>query len=360
MQLAFEDHRRDPAGWARGLGVSREAIDLYLGSDVIDLHIDSFIWTRIAGYDLTRRHGHGLFSASFYSQVDLPRLREARVTGGIWVITTNPWRSAAGRARAFAKNLERLKSILAGCAGDVELVRTAPDYRRAVAAGKHAAFLGIQGGNALDRDGRALDAIENGDVVRVTLVHLTNSGLGATSAPFGRNGGLSAAGHDYVKRLDALRVFVDLAHVSKRGFADAVLAHDRTLPLIVTHTGVEGVHPHWRNLDDGQIKAIADTGGTIGVMYQSTFLGDPLWGGRAESIVRHLEHIVKVAGDDFASLGSDWDGAIVTPRDMKTCLELPRLVQIMLDRGWPEARIRKVLGGNFLRALELLRGKAEA
>jgi membrane dipeptidase len=63
-----------------------------------------------------------------------------------------------------------------------------------------------------------------------------------------------------------------------------------------------------------------------------------------------------VVGEDFASLGSDWDGAIVTPRDMPTCLELPRLVQIMLDRGWSETRIQKILGGNFLRTLRHLRG----
>jgi membrane dipeptidase len=358
--LPFIDHRQDPAAWARALGVSAAAVGLYLSCDVIDLHLDSFLWTRMAGYDLTRRHGPGLFGGSFYGQVDLPRLREARVTGATWVITTNPLRTAAGRAHAFARNLSRLKSIFSSCPDDVELVRTAPGYRRAVAAGKHAAFIGVQGGNALDRDGRALDAIEGGDVVRVTLVHLTNSGLGATSAPNGRNGALTPAGVDYLRRLDALRVFVDLAHISRRGFWDAVQAHDRSLPLIVTHTGVDGVHRHWRNLDDAQLKAIADTGGTVGVIYQSTFLGDPLFGGRAESIVRHLEHIVQVAGEDCCSLGSDWDGMIVPPRDLLTCLQLPRLVQIMLDRGWPEARVRKALGGNFLRALERLRGKVEA
>ena len=350
--LAFTDHRRDPSAWALSLGISRDAVDLYLASDVIDLHIDSFIWTRLFGYDLTRRHGHGLFAASFYSQVDLPRIREARISGGIWVVTTNPLRGARGRQRSFEKNLARLKAILAGCAGDVQLVKTAADYRKAAAAGKHAAFLGVQGGNALS----SLDALEDGSVVRVTLVHLTNSHLGGTSAPHGRDLGLSNAGREYIERLDTMRIFADLAHVSPRGFWDAVQAHDRARPLIVTHTGVKGVHQHWRNLDDAQIKAIAGSGGTIGVMYQSTFLGDPLWGGRAESIVRHLEHIVQVAGEDHASLGSDWDGAIVPPRDMRTCLELPRLVQIMLERKWGEERIKKILGANFLRSLTLLRG----
>jgi len=65
---------------------------------------------------------------------------------------------------------------------------------------------------------------------------------------------------------------------------------------------------------------------------------------------------VKTVGEDHASLGSDWDGAILPPRDMPTCLELPKLVQIMLDRKWSEARIRKVLGENFLRVVAELRG----
>ena len=355
MRLSFPDHSADPAAWARALGISREAVELYLASDVIDLHLDTFIWTRLFGYDLTRRHGHGVFGARFYSQVDLPRIREARVTGGIWVITTNPLRSARGRSRAFTNNLERLTSILESVPDDVELVRDVAGYRRAVAAGKHAAFLGVQGGNALDAPG-ALDALDQ-RIVRVTLVHLSTSSLGVTSSPLARTGGgLTDAGRAYVQALDAKRIFVDLAHVDRRGFFDAVLAHDPSLPLIVTHTGVSGVTPHWRNLDDEQLRAVADTGGTVGVMYQSSFLGEPFFGGRARAVADHLLHIVKTVGDDHASLGSDWDGAIVPPRDMPTCLELPRVVQLLLDRNLSPASIQKILGGNFLRALALLRG----
>jgi membrane dipeptidase len=92
-------------------------------------------------------------------------------------------------------------------------------------------------------------------------------------------------------------------------------------------------------------------------MYHSSFLGDAVLGGRLLSIVRHLEHVIEVVGEDHASLGSDWDGAIITPRDMPTCLELPRLVQAMLDRRWSSERIQKVLGANFLRCLVALRGE---
>ena len=353
--LAYEDHRKEPQRWADMLGISRAAIDLYLACEVIDLHVDTFIWNRIFGYDLTKRHGPGPLRAAFMGQCDLPRLREARVAGAIWSITTNPARSSASRARTFSRNLERLKAILESCPDEVAIVRNAREYRAARQAGRHAAFVGIQGGNALDGDG-ALDRIVDDLVVRITLVHLSNSTLGTSSAPGQSKGvGLTERGRRYVQELNARRIFVDLAHISPKGFWDAVEVHDRTQPLIVTHTGVAGVTPHWRNLDDDQLRAVARSGGTVGVMYQASFLGDPLFGGRAESIVRHLEHIIEVAGEDCCSLGSDWDGAIVTPRDMPTCLELPRLVQLMLDRGWSEARVQKALGQNFLRVLERLR-----
>jgi membrane dipeptidase len=356
--LEFQDHRRDPAAWSASLGISREAIEIYLKSDVIDLHIDSFIWTRVFRYDLTRRHGHGLLGARFYSQADLPRLREARVTGGVWAITTNPLVPARLRGRLFLRNLERLRAIFAQVPDDVAIVRTAGEYRRARAADRHAAFFAIQGGNAIE-DGALLDQIPDGLLSRVTLVHLSTSSFGATSSPLAgkRAGGLTANGREFVRRLNERRIFVDLAHINRQGFFDAVDAHDRTQPLLVSHTGISGVHRHWRNLDDEQLRAVAATGGTIGVMYQSSFLGDPVLGGRAVSIVNHLEHIVRVVGEDHASLGSDWDGAIMPPRDLPTCLELPRLVQLMLDRGWSAERIAKILGGNYLRALALLRGE---
>jgi len=338
------------------MNVSREAVELYRASEVFDLHVDTFIWTRVFGYDLLRRHGRGLLGARFYGQADLPRLRAAGVGGAIWSITTNPLRRR--RAEVFRKNLDRLVAIFARAPEEVALCRDAADYRAARAAGRHAAFIGVQGGNAFDDD-LALESFDASLLVKVTLVHLSTSSLGTTSAPSARfgggDGGLTDRGRELVAALDRHRVFVDLAHINRRGFFDAVDAHDRTRPLLVSHTGIAGVHRHWRNVDDEQLRAVADSGGVVGVMYQSSFLGEPLWGGRSEAIVAHLEHIVDVVGEDHAALGSDWDGAIITPRDMATCLELPLLCEQMLARGWSHPRIAKVLGGNFLRALEQLR-----
>jgi membrane dipeptidase len=346
----------DSAAWASALGISNEAVDLYRRSDVIDLHVDSFIWRRVFGYDLTRRHAPGLLGARYFGQVDFPRILEAGVSGATWVITTNPFRSSAGRARAFARNVKDLLEVFAGASESFEVVKSAAEYRSARRIGKHAAFIGVQGANALDYDVAEWGRIPNAAVVRVTLVHLSSSRIGATSSPLGRaDQGLTDLGRDVVRVLNASRIFVDLAHISKKGFFDAVEAHDRSLPIVVTHTGVSGVYRHWRNLDDDQLRAIADSGGTIGVMYHCPFLGGSSRG-NASLVADHLEHIVRTVGDDFASLGSDWDGSIVTPRDMPTCLELPRLVQILLDRRLAPESIQKILGGNFLRALTMLRG----
>src|SRR4029453_11175109 len=122
-----------------------------------------------------------------------------------------------------------------------------------------------------------------------------------------------------------------------------------------THTGVAGVRPHWRNLTDAQIKAVAETGGTIGIIFHAQFLrrhGGPRDAGM---VAEHVAHVLRVAGEDYVSLGSDFDGAITPPPDLAGADRYPRLVQTLLERGMTETQVAKILGGNFLRAFELLR-----
>jgi membrane dipeptidase len=339
---------------AERLGISAEALALHDAADVIDLHVDSFIWRRIFGYDFRRRHT-AFTRGVMMSQFDLPRALDGGVDGATWVITTNPLGDARDREANFFENLAELTGLLESPEASARVVRNAAEYHAARASGLHAAFIGVQGGNALAHSLDAIDRLSPGIILRVTILHLTSSRLGATSSPLGGNFGLTSYGKDYVRRLNTHKILVDLAHISPIGFWDAVAAHDPKVPFVVTHTGVSGVFPHWRNLDDAQLRAVADSGGTVGIMYHSEFLGDRLFGGRLETIVRHIEHVINIAGEDAVSLGSDWDGSIVTPRDMPTVLELPRLTQAFLDRKWSEARIRKVLGLNFLRVVQAVR-----
>ena len=344
------------AAWAAELGIPRGAVELYRSSDVIDLHIDSFIWQRTLGYDLTRRHRPPLFGA-FLGQVDFPRIIEAEISGATWVITTNPLREAFDRGETLARNVDELCATFARVPDQFQLVQTAADYVAARSAGKHAAFLGVQGGNALDAHLDEVARLCDGRLLRITLVHLSSSRIGSTSSPMRLSDqGLSTFGARMIELLNERRVLVDLAHISKSGFWAAREAHRKDIPIVVTHTGVSGVFPHWRNLDDAQLRAVADSGGFVGIMYHAPFLGDRPWAGRLSTIVRHLAHVVKVAGEDVPALGSDWDGSIITPRDMPTCLELPKLVAEMLEQGFSERLVHKILGQNFLRVVRDVRG----
>jgi membrane dipeptidase len=327
-------------------------MEVYRSCEVVDLHVETFVWTRILGYDLARQHGSGLLGARYFGQADLPRLRAAGLSAVVLSIATNPARRRGTRTPVLLANLDRLQgkasaAVIADLAG----------YRRARAQGRLAVFLAVQGGNAFD-SAQDVRLVPDGALLRVTLMHLTDSALGATSSPLGRSrgrGGLTAAGRAMVEVLNERRILVDLAHASRATFFGALAAHDPALPPVVTHTGVSGVLPSWRNLDDDQIRAVADRGGVVGIMYHRGFLGRPARRVGAEAVVRHLEHAIDVGGEDVAALGSDWDGMIVTPRDMPTALELPVLVDRMLARGWPVDRITRVLGGNALRLIAAIR-----
>jgi len=298
------------------------------------------VWSRVFGYDVRQAHGRGLLGGRLYSQADLPRMVAGGLTGAVLSIATNPFR----RVPVLGPNVGRLKVMVDG--GDAAVVSDVAGYRAARAGGRFACFVAVQGGNAV----ASVDDLPP-EVTRVTLVHLTRSRIGSPSAPLGGSGGLTRFGQDYVAGLNDRRIVVDLAHANEATFWDALAVHRRDLPPIVSHTGVSGVHRSWRNIGDDQIRAVAERGGVVGIMYHRGFLG----GSTSVAVLRHLEHVVAVGGEGAAALGSDWDGLITTPSDMPTAAELPVLVAGMVRRGWAESRIRAVAGGNYLRVMEALR-----
>jgi len=344
---------------AEGLGVSEEALALTRDAEVVDLHIDTFIPPRLWGYDPLRAHpGHGPLGGRFFGHLDLPKLEAAGVTGAMWSITTNVFRPARSRWRTFLRNLEALTALVARSEGRIQLATTHAEYMAARATGAHVCLPAIQGGNALEAAPELAASIPGDAITRITLVHLTNSGFGVTSSPVAlwrRGRGLTPRGRDLVASMNERRILVDLAHINPAGFWDAVDVHDGSSPLVVTHTGVDGVCPHWRNLDGDQLRAIAETGGTVGVMFHTGFLRRPGGPPGIAMIMEHVAHIVDTVGEDHASIGTDYDGAITPPTGCRDGLAYPRLTDAMLARGWREERIRKVLGGNALRVLKAAR-----
>ncbi len=349
-RLRYRNHRDDPDGWGRALGVPREAVETYLACEVIDLHVVSFVWTRaLPRYDIAERHRPRLPRSAFLNQVDLPRVREAQLAAVCWDIPTNPWRRTASRERVTDRNVTRIVDTLARFPDDFRFTRTASDYRAARAAGLTAGFVGMQGGDGVGPSLDALDALAD-RVHRITLVELTESELGVPSNKKRRaNVGLTRFGREFAARMQANGILVDLTHLNRRGFFDGLDATDPSVPVVVTHTGVSAIRPLWRNIDDEQLRAVAARGGTIGIVFHPYFLEGVRC--RTERIVDHMEHVVRTVGEDFVSFGSDFDGMIYLPDGFEDVTHLPKLVAIMLERGWSHERIAKVMGGNFLRVL---------
>jgi membrane dipeptidase len=354
---ADADDVADERAHARAIGCSLDAVQLSRRCELIDLHIDTFIPYRVWGYDPLIRHRGGPLGRHLFGHLDVPRMLDGGLHGAMWSITTNPLRTPRARWWVLQRNLARLRDLIARSAGRLVEVRSVEDYRAARARGAHGCFLAIQGLNAVQDAPDGVRSLPDG-IVRTTLVHLTNAVYGATSSPLRigrRDKGLTDAGREAVAQLNAQRVFVDLAHLHERAFFDVVAVHDPAQPLLVSHTGVAGVRPHWRNLTDAQITAVARTGGTIGIIFHGAFLrrrGQPADAG---VVAEHIAHVMRVAGEDFVSLGSDFDGAITPFRDLAGADRYPILVQALLERGFTDRQMEKILGANFLRALALLR-----
>jgi len=345
----------EPGAWARRLGVSREAIDIHLAAGVVDLHVESFVWTRVFGYRLDRSHDRTLLGGRLYGQADVPRLLRAGMGGAVMSIATNPFRTQGSRRRVARVHVARLRRVLAAIDG-VEVVDNAADFDRARADGRLACFLALQGANAISPDDLASPALRG--VSRITLVHLTRSRYGSPNAPLGGGRGLPKAGRSMVEAMRRHHVLLDLAHASRRTFWDALDVWGDDQPVIVSHTGVRRVHESWRNIDDDQIRAIADRGGVVGIMLHAPFLTSRPRTAGALDVARHISHVIDVGGEATAALGTDYDGLILPPRDLRSVVELPRITQALLDLGHPPERIARVLGENPLRPLRVLRPTA--
>lgn len=357
MRLEYVDHRKDPAAWAHSLGVSEEACRLLLASPFIDLHNDMEVPVRLFGWNPARRHGPWKRVVPFFWQTDYPRLREAGMTGVVYDLATNVFRREASRQRITLANLVRCRAQIEAWSEDLGVARTASEYDAIVASGRTAMFLSLQGGNALSHDPSVLLGDVGRELHRITLVHLKSSVLGGSNSPRQPDDGITDRGREFVRICNEARVLVDLSHAGKKTFWGALEVHDPTLPPIVSHAAMEAVRPLWRNIDDDQARAIADRGGVVGMVYQGNFLTD-VAPGRASprgAILDHAEHLMRVAGEQSASIGTDYDGVITPPSDLTDVTHHPLLVQDMLDRGWSETRIRGFLGENYLRVVRAIR-----
>jgi membrane dipeptidase len=312
-----------------------------------DGHADSLMWNR----DLTVRQRKG--------QVDFPRLEEANVRIQCFTVVTRGYpivdgvgalgalrRWPAGARRGpWARcsfQVGRMHELCERSAGRVELATTAARLEANLATGRISAVLGVEGGQALEgRPDRVAELRARG-VSFMGLTHLGNNELGGSSSPLMGDRPITPLGREVLEAMAAARVSVDLAHASHRTLRD--VAENGAVRLLCSHTGVAGAHASWRNLDDAELRLLADRGGVAGIIFATIYLG----GREIDDVVRHLEHALDVAGEDAVALGSDFDGMVPMPRGVRDVTDVPRIVEALARRR-PASVVEKVAWANWRR-----------
>ena len=331
------------------MSASAEALTVHRAHPAIDLHADTLMWMRWLGYDFWTRHEPPLPKAAFGGHVDMPRMREGGMAAQFFSLVSIPnFARARGPARAIAEQIDLLDENLARHPGKLRLVRTKAEIEAAGRDGALGALLGIEGAHGLEGELANLERFAKRGLRYLGLLHFSSNEAGHPAYGKGRkdHAGLTTWGKELVLRCNDLDVIVDLAHINKRGFLDACALSRK--PPIVSHTGVLGAFEHWRNIDDEQLRAVADRGGVVGVIFCPRYLGAD----GIEPVVKHMLHVLDVVGEDVPALGSDWDGFIVPSAPLKDPTGLPLLTEALLAAKVPERVIGKILRDNVLRVLD--------
>jgi membrane dipeptidase len=333
--------------WTAMLG-SDDAKALHAEHPAIDLHADTLMWSRWLGYDLHKAHEPPLYKAALGGHVDVPRMREGGMGAQFFGLVSLPIAERMrGLARVIEEQIDVLEVALARSPSALRLVKTADEVDACRRDGVLGALLGIEGAHALEGDVDRVAAFARRGVRYLGLLHFSANEVGYPAYGRGRRDGegLTPFGVRVVEACEENGVIVDLSHINKRGFLEACRIARK--PPIVSHTGVLGAHEHWRNIDDEQLRAVADRGGCVGVIFCPEFLG----GDGIAPVVRHMKHILDVVGEEGVALGSDWDGFIVPTRELKDPRGLPLLTDALLAAGFSRTAIGKALRGNVMRVL---------
>lgn len=305
------------------------------------------------------------------------------------------------KANPYAWAMREMDTIDAVAARNPDKIVVAKSWdqiQKTLAEGKIVAQYGVEGGHMIEDDINRLDIFYKRGVRYMTLTWNNSPSWASSHADekdpkYKGHKGLTSFGKQIINRMNKLGIIVDISHVGETTFWDALKT--TTKPVIASHSNAYSICPVSRNLKDAQIKAIGKNGGVISLNFYSAFV-DSNYSKKAaafykahkkeidsmvakgmqkeyvlsviankykvqseaikpdlEVLMKHFDHIVKLIGIDHVGLGSDFDGIDSAPKQLKTVLDYPEFTKALIKRGYKDADIAKVLGGNFLRVYRL-------
>ena len=314
-----------------------DARSLHFSAPVFDAHADTVL-------DLLR--GRRFLDRSAAGHIDLPRLREGGVRLQVFALYTEPEYKPE---RALARVLtlwDALRGALGEAGDDVRLCRTPADLD-AVPSGGLGAILSVEGGEAI---GTSLPLLRALFALGVRAMGLTWNQRNAIADGAGESraqGGLTEFGREVVREMNRLGMVVDVSHLCERSFWDVLETSGQ--PVIASHSNARALCDHVRNLRDEQIRALARADGVMGMNFFANFLDAEPERADVRRVCDHIDHICGLVGARHVGLGSDFDGISRAPVGLEDCSRMPAVTEELCRRGYGEADVRAILGGNFLR-----------
>ena len=330
-------------------------------------------------------HGAGDFST------DIPRLHKGRVGGQFWSVWIPSEILGPSAVQATIEQIDLVKVLVRRYPADLEMAYSAADVVRIHRAGRIASLIGIEGGHQINNSLPALRQLYALGARYMTLTHTKDLDWADSATDVPRHHGLTPFGREVVREMNRLGMLVDLSHVSEDTMVDA-LATTRA-PVIFSHSSARGLVDNARNVSDDVLRIVAKNGGVVMINFYPGFVSDarfrwsaervgeqarltaPTFGiylgqpAKAEAALKnwatqhpqppvdlaavadHIEHVRAIAGVDQVGFGSDFDGIPEMVSGLSGVDQFPALLLELMRRGWNDADIAKVAGGNVLRAM---------
>ncbi|HBE70053.1 MAG TPA: membrane dipeptidase [Planctomycetaceae bacterium] len=367
--------------------VSQEAADIHSRSYVFDGHNDLPWLIRqeasmsFGNFDIAQRQTD--------SHTDIPRLREGGVGAQFWSVYVPAHTAESGKSHQMTiEQIQIVKAMVKKYPDTFAFALTTSDIEEARKLNKIASLIGVEGGHSIENSIGKLQRLFELGARYMTLTHSDTLDWADSCSDEAKSGGLSEFGREVVKEMNRLGMLVDISHVSPDTMQDAI--DTSSAPVIFSHSSAAGIADHPRNVPDEILRQLPNDGGVVMVNFYSGFVvpesaantrtmfergrelrakyGDdeeairketaiyrrrhPVLPGTIHDVADHIDHIVKVAGIDHVGIGSDYDGIGTVPKGLEDVASYPNLTQVLVDRGYSESDIHKIMSGNILRVIK--------
>ncbi len=361
---------------------------------VADLHCDTLIQMK-RGYDFSERHND--------YHVDIPRLIEGGIDLQVFASFLGSAKKEQSPFESVSASIDLLKAEISKHSDKIAVCLTSSDAQKIKESNRIGAMLSIEGGLALNKDPANVERFYKKGIRLITIAHSKPNGWCTSSEEKDASfHGLTDLGRKMISEMNRLGIIIDLSHSSDATFEEVLKVSSH--PVIASHSNSRSLCDKLRNITDEQIKTLAKKDGMIGVTFVSQFLSaefdkafSEYWNRVPEdeakklpelflseipeeekqkqmqeykplmdnaekvlgalrpsfkTVVDHIDYMVNLAGPDYVSIGSDYDGMSMPPLELEDCSKMPNLTEELAARGYSEVNIKKILGGNFMRVFK--------